>query len=157
MEAFAPSLLDLEQHHAADELIRLYRYCIDKRGGRQMPPRAEINPLVFSFAIGRVSLVDVVAGPRRFHFGLVSTAITNRLGYELTNKLTRPDRFNCVASTISTPAPETDIEATCCWCPIRHRSVGGAVMAHRRNHDAVYSGQTADRNRRKLMRGHSQF
>ena len=88
MEILAPSVHDLEQHHAAEELIRLYRYWLDKCGDRLMPARADINPLEFAFAIGRVSLVDVVPGPRRFRYRLVSTAITNRLGYEMTNKFT---------------------------------------------------------------------
>jgi hypothetical protein len=88
LDIVAPSLHALEEHRAAGELVRLYRYWLDKRGGRPTPARADINPLEFSFAIGRVSLIDVVAGPRRFRYRLVSTAITNRLGYELTNKFT---------------------------------------------------------------------
>ena len=88
MEVTAPDIPTLRELAASEILIRLYRYWLDKRGGRAMPSRRDIDPLEFSFAIGRVSLLDVVAGPRRFHYRLVSTALTARLGYEMTNKFT---------------------------------------------------------------------
>ncbi len=37
--------------------------------------------------MGRVSLIDVLEGPRRFHYRLVSTRVTEHLGYEMTGKL----------------------------------------------------------------------
>lgn len=88
MEIVAPDVSALEAASASDILIRLYRYWMDKRGGHPLPSRADIDPLEFSFAVGRVSLVEVGTGPKRFRYRLVSSAITERLGYEMTGKYT---------------------------------------------------------------------
>lgn len=67
-------------------LKRLYRYWAERRGAKRYPSRNDIDPLEFGFALGRVSLVDVVGQPRRFRYRLVSTSLTQRLGYEMTGK-----------------------------------------------------------------------
>ena len=67
-------------------LIRLYAYWQESRGAKRFPARTDIDPVDFSFALGRVSLVDVLATPRRFRFRLVSTVLTEHLGYEMTGK-----------------------------------------------------------------------
>lgn len=87
-EIIAPDIGDLQSRSASDILIRLYQYWLDKRDARLLPSRSDIDPIEFSFAIGRVSLVDVLEGSRRFRYRLVSTALTARLGYEMTNKFT---------------------------------------------------------------------
>lgn len=86
---------DYEQLKAlsdTDVLLKLYRYWQERRGARPFPGRREIDPVQFSFAIGRVSLIDVIATSPRFHYRLVSTAITDRLGYEMTDKFTEEIR-----------------------------------------------------------------
>jgi hypothetical protein len=76
--------LDLD---TSDETLkRLYRYWIERRGTRRYPSRDDIDPLDFAYAVGRVSLVDVLEDPRRFRYRLVSTTLTARLGYEMTGK-----------------------------------------------------------------------
>lgn len=88
IEMSAPETQELERQGATDVLIRLYRYWIDKHRFRPFPSRKDIDPIEFRFALGRVSLVDVLPYSPRFRYRLVSTAITDRLGYELTNKFT---------------------------------------------------------------------
>jgi hypothetical protein len=67
-------------------LIRLYAYWRERRGAKRFPARSDIDPVDFSFALGRVSLVDVLNAPRRFRFRLVATILTEHLGYEMTGK-----------------------------------------------------------------------
>lgn len=67
-------------------LKRLYRYWTERRGAKRYPSRADIDPLDFAFALGRVSLIEVLDHPRRFRYRLVSTSHTARLGYEMTGK-----------------------------------------------------------------------
>lgn len=67
-------------------LMRLYDYWLQRRGAKQFPSRNDIDPVDFGFALGRVSLIDVLDRPRRFHFRLVGTMITEHLGYEMTGK-----------------------------------------------------------------------
>ena len=69
-------------------LRQVYAYWTAKRGARVFPARADIDPLEFRFALGHVSLVDVLCNPLRFRYRLVSTALTGRLGYEMTGKMT---------------------------------------------------------------------
>jgi hypothetical protein len=76
--------LDLD---TGDETLRrLYRYWTERRGAKPYPARSDIDPLEFGYALGHVSLVDVLENPRRFRYRLVSTSLTARLGYEMTGK-----------------------------------------------------------------------
>ena len=67
-------------------LLRLYDYWLAKRGVRLFSSRRDLDVLEFSFAINWLSLVDVLDKPRRFRYRLVSTTLTDRLGYEMTGK-----------------------------------------------------------------------
>jgi hypothetical protein len=67
-------------------LKRLHRYWTERRGVRPFPSRAEIDPVEFGFALGRVSLIDVARRPQRFRYRLVSTQMTKHLGYEMTGR-----------------------------------------------------------------------
>ena len=69
-----------------DVARRLYRYWSARRAGKSFPSRDDIDPLDFTFALGHVSLVEVFYSPLRFHYRLVSTALTEHLGYEMTGK-----------------------------------------------------------------------
>jgi hypothetical protein len=69
------------------KLQRLFDYWESKRGGREMPSRADIDPLDLGFVIGNVILIDVIAGsPPGFRIRLHGTNLTERVGYELTGK-----------------------------------------------------------------------
>lgn len=71
------------------KLRRLYDYWQDKRGGRTMPARADLDPMEMGFVIGNLILIDVigeVAAPR-FRIRLHGTNLSHRVGYELTGKM----------------------------------------------------------------------
>jgi hypothetical protein len=67
-------------------LKRLYDYWCERRRGKRYPSRRDIDPAEFSFALGRVSLIDVFDAPCRFRYRLVATTLTENLGYEMTGK-----------------------------------------------------------------------
>lgn len=72
----------------SEDAKRLYAYWQARRGGKRFPAREDIDPVDFKFALGRVSLIDVLEGPRRYRYRLVSTTTTKHLGYEMTGKYT---------------------------------------------------------------------
>lgn len=69
-----------------EALRRLYRYWNGRRGGLRFPSRVAIDPVDFAYALGRVSLIEVQRDPLRFRYRLVSTMLTEHLGYEMTGK-----------------------------------------------------------------------
>ena len=69
-------------------LRRLYEYWDGRRAGREMPARADIDPLDLRFILGQLILVDVLPGePRRFRIRLHGSELVLRAGYELTGKM----------------------------------------------------------------------
>jgi len=86
MEITVPNAASLETVSTNDDVFRLYRYWADKRGERLLPSRGDLDLLDFTYALTWVSLVDVTEEPRRFHYRLVSTGLTERLGYEMTGR-----------------------------------------------------------------------
>ena len=70
------------------KLQQLFDYWESKRHGRDMPSRADIDPLDLTFIIGNLILVDVIAGaPLGFRIRLHGTNLSERVGYELTGKM----------------------------------------------------------------------
>jgi len=98
---------------ASDDVKRLYAYWLARRGGKRFPARDDIDPVDFKFALGRVSLIDVLDDPRRYRYRLVSTSTTKHLGYEMTGKFTeeipekelRDHLERLYAETVSSAAP----------------------------------------------------
>jgi hypothetical protein len=81
------SAADLDGRTRNDVVKRLYTYWTERRGAKRFASRGDIDPLDFGFAIGWVSLIDIVGPPPvRFHYRLVSTELTRHLGYEMTGK-----------------------------------------------------------------------
>lgn len=69
MESVIADLTELQQKATNTDLIRMYQYWQSKRGAtRPFPSRRDIDPLEFTFALNKVSLIDVMANPRRFFF-----------------------------------------------------------------------------------------
>jgi hypothetical protein len=68
-------------------LRQLYADWDAQRRGRQVPARADFDPLNLKYVIGNLSLVDVRYAPIQFHYRLHATNVAQRLGYELTGKL----------------------------------------------------------------------
>lgn len=69
------------------DLVRLYDYWATRRGTRNFPARADLDPVEFSFALGNVTLVDVLYDPLRFRFRLVGTLMAQRMGWDLTGRM----------------------------------------------------------------------
>ncbi|HTY69843.1 MAG TPA: PAS domain-containing protein [Alphaproteobacteria bacterium] len=70
------------------ELRRLYDYWSARRSGRRYPGRLDIDPVELKFALGNVSLIEVVDDtPPRFRWRLVGSLLVQRLGNDMTNRL----------------------------------------------------------------------
>ncbi|HUB94724.1 MAG TPA: PAS domain-containing protein [Stellaceae bacterium] len=68
-------------------LRRLHRDWESRRAGRDFPARRDFDVLDLHYAIGRLALVDVEQSPSlRFRFRLHGTAISQRVGYDMTGK-----------------------------------------------------------------------
>lgn len=73
-------------HIIQDARLReLYRYWADKKRGRPLPARGDLDPMEIPQLLQNIGLVDVVGDPPRFRYRLVGTAITHAIGRELTN------------------------------------------------------------------------
>jgi hypothetical protein len=67
---------------------RLYEYWDEKRAGRAMPARADIDPVEMAFALGNIILADVLDEvPPRFRIRLHGTTLVQYAGYDLTGKM----------------------------------------------------------------------
>ena len=68
-------------------LRRLFAYWQDKRRGRELPSRRDLDPREFAFALGHVLLIDVVDDPRRFRFRLHGSVLSFRARYDMTGRM----------------------------------------------------------------------
>lgn len=68
------------------DLRRLYDYWQARRRGRCYPARLDIDPADIKYALGNISLVEVVGDPPRFRWRLVGSLFAQRLGYDMTNQ-----------------------------------------------------------------------
>jgi len=69
------------------DLRRLYDYWDSRRAGRRYPARSDLDPVEFSFALGNVTLIDVLYAPLRFRFRLMGGLQAQRVGEDLTGKM----------------------------------------------------------------------
>jgi hypothetical protein len=70
------------------KLRQLYEYWDGKRAGRDMPSRADLDPIDMRFVIGNVILVDVIDGePPGFRIRLHGTNLSERVRFDLTGKM----------------------------------------------------------------------
>ena len=78
---------DCDPVTSGDEALRrLYQYWLERRGARAFPSRSDIDPLDFVYALGRVSIVEIMPGPKRFRYRHVSSQLTDHLGYEMRSR-----------------------------------------------------------------------
>lgn len=75
-----------EKRTADKRLLALYHYWCWRRGSRRFPAREDIDPIDFAFALGRVSIIEINREPLTFRYRLVSTQLTEHLGYEMSGK-----------------------------------------------------------------------
>ena len=66
----------------------LFRYWDERRGGRSMPSRRDIDPLDIPKLLPHILLIDVSYDPLVFRFRLAGTEITGLFGEEITGKTT---------------------------------------------------------------------
>jgi hypothetical protein len=98
-------------------LKRLYDYWNSRRKGDLYPSRADIDPVEFAFALGNVTLVDVLYDPLRFRFRLMGTLMAQRTGQDLTGRMVdevenpgyRDVLLQAYRTTIETGRPNTII------------------------------------------------
>jgi hypothetical protein len=67
-------------------LQRLLNYWNERRGGRAMPSRKDLDPLEMKFALGDITLVDVEHDPLRFRVRLEGTNAVNRSRVDMTGR-----------------------------------------------------------------------
>jgi hypothetical protein len=67
-------------------LRRLYELWKARRGGRLFPARADFSPHDFAFALGNLSLIDVLRDPLRFRVRLQGSHSSARLGWDITGR-----------------------------------------------------------------------
>ncbi len=68
-------------------LRRLYAYWDEKRHGRALPARRDLDPREFAFALGHVLLIDVLEDPQRFKFRLHGSVLSFRARYDMTGRM----------------------------------------------------------------------
>ena len=69
-----------------DGMRRLLAYWSAKRRGRELPARADIDPVDMSFALGRLALIEVAEPAGQFRIRLQGTELLWWLGRDLTGK-----------------------------------------------------------------------
>jgi hypothetical protein len=87
-------------------LRRLYAYWDIRRGDREFPGRPDLDPLDMGFALGNVSLIDVLHEPLRFRYRLHGSIIAERIGIDMTGRfvdeIAEPDRRGFVEENFRT-------------------------------------------------------
>lgn len=84
----------LARIEASHEDVRaVYAYWLEKREGRQMPRRADIDPAELKRFLPFLMLVDVTSDSRRFVYRLVGTGEVDQRGRDPTGKSIREAFF----------------------------------------------------------------
>lgn len=75
-------------------LQRFYADWETRRRGREFPARRDFDPWDLRYALGYISLLDVLRDPLRFRFRLQGVGIAERIGMDMTGKFVEamPDR-----------------------------------------------------------------
>ncbi len=58
-----------------------------RRHGREFPARGDFDPCDVTYALGYISLIDVLYNPLRFRFRLQGTGVVERTGADMTGKI----------------------------------------------------------------------
>ncbi|PJK30086.1 PAS domain-containing protein [Minwuia thermotolerans] len=78
--------MDAELRCEDPALFQLLDYWNDKRGGREMPARADIDPQELRRHLGNLILIDIEHEPTRLRYRLIGTRITGLMGRDSTGK-----------------------------------------------------------------------
>lgn len=68
-------------------LQRLHADWEARRHGRELPARADFDPLDLRYILGYLNLVEVLRDPLRFRYRLFGTGMAQRIGVEMTGRL----------------------------------------------------------------------
>src|SRR5262245_16178292 len=69
------------------KIRRVYEYWLSKCGGREMPARADIEPLELRDVLGFLCLIEVTDEPKpRYRFRVDGSSIASLTGFDLTGK-----------------------------------------------------------------------
>jgi len=68
------------------KLRGIYQYWLDIKADRDMPSRADFNPVDIPNLLAHVSLVDVEHGTGRYKFRLIGTETVRAMGFEPTGQ-----------------------------------------------------------------------
>ncbi len=69
------------------DILRVHEYLESRRGERRHPARSDVKPEDMVFALGRISILEVVAGnPPDFIYRVYGTMISSADGDEMTNR-----------------------------------------------------------------------
>jgi hypothetical protein len=71
------------------EIDRVLAYWREKKAARELPSRADIDPLEIAKSLPRVMMVEVSHNPPEFRYRLAGTGLFAMHGEELTGKLAR--------------------------------------------------------------------
>lgn len=84
MQSFRELTRETAQH---PKVLRMHDYWLGKRLGREMPARADIDPLELGDTLGHLCLVDVTAeSPPRFRYRIDGSRLAEFTGFDLTGK-----------------------------------------------------------------------
>jgi len=69
-------------------IARLYVYWLEKRGSRRFPARPDLDPIEMRYALGNITMFDIVATPTgpRFRYRLIGSDIVARDGFDFTGR-----------------------------------------------------------------------
>ncbi len=67
-------------------LRRLYDHWNAKRAGRELPARADFDPVELGWIVGNLLLLDVLRDPPGFRFRIHGTNLAERIGFDMTGK-----------------------------------------------------------------------
>lgn len=80
---FLPTI-DTDLKYESEALDRLRDYWLRIRGDREMPRRADLDPLHIPDLLPYLALIEVEHAPRRFRWRLIGTHITRAMGRDRT-------------------------------------------------------------------------
>jgi hypothetical protein len=138
-------------------LVAIYRYWDNKRRGRAMPQRADIDPTEIVRLLPYIFMVDVERDPLRFRYRLIGTAICEFLGRDFTGRMVdatnyRPEQaaeLQKINGTVVETARPVGCKGTLFYVPGREWLLTEAILLPLGkdgiNVDIIFGGQVASR------------
>lgn len=119
-ELISESRLDLAGDALPARLARLLAYWHEKRAGRAMPGRADIDPIEFTTNLGRTHLLAVEA-PNTFRYRIYGSGVTNPDAADMTGRTTLDYRDRAFGAMVTRHFEDCVAERHPICCHIRAR------------------------------------